>query len=387
MRSADRLDQGAVLAEHATVPIGFGDGDEHGGGRTAATSSTETSAPAAQEDSTCPRKRLPPFQAHAARYTAYAMPELGYALSCEEHRPNDLVRYARGAEATGFPFALISDHFHPWLDEQGQSPFVWSVIGAIAQATERLRLGTGVTCPLIRIHPAIVAHAAATSAAMMPGRFFLGVGSGENLNEHVTGARWPFDDERQDMLEEAIEIMRQLWQGGYQTHRGRFYRVERARLYTLPDEPPEIMMAAAGSRAAEIAGRVADGLITTAPDEQLVSAFEESGGSGKPEYGQVTACWAKSEDEAVETAHRWWRNAAVDLTPELPTPEEYAKACSTVRPEDVADKIACGPDPERHLSQIREFGNAGFDYVYVHQIGPDQEGFFRFYERDVLPKL
>jgi coenzyme F420-dependent glucose-6-phosphate dehydrogenase len=315
------------------------------------------------------------------------MPELGYALSCEEHRPNDLVRYARIAEKSGFPFALISDHFHPWLDEQGQSPFVWSVVGAIAQETKRLRLGTGVTCPLIRIHPAIVAHAAATCGALMQGRFFLGVGSGENLNEHVTGARWPFDDERQDMLEEAIEVIRQLWQGGYQTHRGRFYRVEKARLYTLPDEAPEIMVAAGGPRAAELAGRVADGLITTAPEKQLISAFEEAGGKGKPKYGQATVCWAESEDEAIRIAHRWWRNAAVDLTTDLATPDEYAKACSTVRPDDVAGKIVCGPDPELHLRLIREFAQAGFDYVYVHQVGPDQEGFFQFYEREILPRL
>ena len=171
-------------------------------------------------------------------------PEIGYALSSEEHAPADLVRYARLAEERGFTYALISDHFHPWTDRQGQSPFVWSVIGAIAEATERLRLGTGVTCPTIRIHPAIIAQAAATAAALMPGRFFLGVGTGENLNEHILGDRWPEGRVRLEMLEEAIEVIRLLWQGGYQSHHGTHYTVEQARLYTLPDEPPPIMVAA-----------------------------------------------------------------------------------------------------------------------------------------------
>src|SRR5688500_13679412 len=184
--------------------------------------------------------------------------ELGYALSSEEHGPRELVEHARAAEETGLTFAVISDHFQPWVDAQGQSPFVWSVIGGIAEATDNLRLGTGVTCPTIRIHPAIIAHAAATSAAMMPGRFFLGLGAGENLNEHVVGEPWPGPDERLAMLEEAIEVIRLLWQGGYQTHRGEFYDVPQARLYTLPDELPPIAIAAAKTRAAEVAGRLGD---------------------------------------------------------------------------------------------------------------------------------
>src|SRR5215207_5530625 len=171
------------------------------------------------------------------------MTEFGYALSSEEHGPNELVELAGRAEEAGFEFAMVSDHFHPWTDAQGQSPFVWSVIGGIAGATERIRLGTGVTCPTIRIHPAIIAHAAATSAAMMPGRFFLGLGTGENLNEHVVGEGWPAPDERLAMLEESIEVMRLLWSGGEHTHRGDFYDVEQARLYTLPDEPVQIAVA------------------------------------------------------------------------------------------------------------------------------------------------
>src|SRR6184192_3796555 len=221
--------------------------------------------------------------------------ELGYAFSSEEHRPDDLVRHARAAEDAGFDFGLISDHIHPWVDVQGHSGFVWSVIGAIGQATVRFRIGTGVTCPLIRIHPAIVAHAAATCACLMPGRFFLGVGTGENLNEHVLGAKWPAPDERLEMLEEAVEVMRLLWQGGYQTHRGKHYTVEQARLYTLPEQPPELCVAAAQPNAAELAGRIGDALVNVAPKQEIVEKFEQSGGNGKPKYGQITVHYAQSK--------------------------------------------------------------------------------------------
>src|SRR5256885_8013515 len=210
------------------------------------------------------------------------MPELGYSLSSEEHGPTDLVRFAKAAEDAGFTYALISDHHHPWVDSQGNSPFVWSVIGGIAQATERIRLGTGVTCPLIRIHPAIIAQAAATSEAMMPGRFFLGVGTGENLNEHILGAKWPAPDERLEMLEEAGEVVRLLLQGGHQTLRGRHYTVEQARIYTLPEQLPEIAVAAAQPRAAELAGRIGDGFVGVAPDEERIQKFEQDGGTGQP---------------------------------------------------------------------------------------------------------
>src|SRR3954449_8437096 len=213
--------------------------------------------------------------------------ELGYAFSSEEHSPASLVGQARAAEEAGFGFGLISDHIHPWVDAQGHSAFVWSVIGAIAQTTDRFRIGTGVTCPTMRIHPAIIAHAAATCACLMPGRFFLGVGTGENLNEHVLGARWPAPDERLEMLEEAVEVIRLLWQGGEQTHRGRHYTVDHARIYDVPDEPPEIYVAAAQPLAAKLAGRVGDGLISVAPDDDVISAFEEGGGGGKPRIGMM----------------------------------------------------------------------------------------------------
>ena len=256
------------------------------------------------------------------------MTEYGYALSSEEHGPTDLVENARRAEEAGFEFAMVSDHFHPWTDAQGQSSFVWSVIGGIAQATERLRLGTGVTCPTIRIHPAIIAQAAATSAAMMPGRFFLGLGSGENLNEHVVGEGWPAPDERLAMLEEAIEIMRLLWQGGEHTHRGDFYDVEQARLYTLPEQPVEIAVAAAKPKAADLAGRLADAFINTSPDSEVIETFEGAGGKRKPRYGQITMCWAASEEEGATTACEIWPNAALggDLGYELPRPEHFEQA-------------------------------------------------------------
>jgi len=316
------------------------------------------------------------------------MPELGYALSSEEHTPLDLVRNARAAEEAGFGFALISDHYHPWVDAQGHSPFVWSVVGAIAEATDGLVLGTGVTCPTIRIHPAIIAQAAATSAALMPGRFFLGVGTGENLNEHILGDHWPAPDERLEMLEEAIEVIRLLWQGGYQTHRGRYYTVENARLYTLPDEPPPIAVAAAGPNAAELAGRVGDAFVSVAPDEELVERYTSAGGK-EVLYGQVTVCWADSDEEAKKTAREVWPNAAIegDLSQELPLPRHFEQAAEMVSPGDIAKTVVCGPDPERHLAKIREFAEAGFTHVYVHQVGRDQDGFFRFYRDEILPEL
>jgi G6PDH family F420-dependent oxidoreductase len=315
--------------------------------------------------------------------------ELGYALSSEEHGPNDLVRNATAAEDAGFTFALISDHYHPWVDAQGHSPFVWSVIGGIAQATERLRLGTGVTCPMIRIHPAIIAQAAATSAVMMEGRFFLGVGSGEELNEHILGDRWPAPPVRLEMLEEAIEVMRLLWQGGYQSHTGKHYTVEQARIYTLPDEPPPIAVAAAQPKAAELAGRLGDAFVGVAPEADLVKEFEQAGGKGKPRYGQVTVCYADTEDQARKTAFEVWPNAGLEgpLSQELAIPEHYEAAVKLLSEDDVAETVICGPDPEPHLEAIREYEEAGYDHVYVHQVGRDQTSFLRFYAEEILPKL
>lgn len=317
------------------------------------------------------------------------MVQLGYALSSEEHEARALVKNARRAEEVGFTYALISDHFHPWVDEQGHSPFVWSTLGAIALATEKLIVGTGVTCPTIRTHPAIIAHAAATITTMMPGRFFLGVGTGENLNEHVTGERWPPFDVRAEMLEESIEIMRALWEGDNISVYGNYYVVENARLYSVPDQPPPIMIAAKGKKMAEIAGRIGDGLINTDTDREVVQLFDQGGDASRPKYGQFTVCWAEDENSAIETAYRVWPNAGLKgaLSQELPTPTHFMQASQMVRKEDIAEAVVCGNDPRKHLEKIQEFADAGYDHVYVHQIGPDQEGFFQFYQRHILPEF
>jgi coenzyme F420-dependent glucose-6-phosphate dehydrogenase len=314
---------------------------------------------------------------------------IGYSLSTEEHGPRELVEYARRAEQVGFQYASISDHFHPWVEAQGNSPFAWTVIGAIANATTRLRLGTGVTCPTIRYHPAIIAQAAATATALMPGRFFLGVGTGENLNEHIVGGKWPPYEARAEMLEEAVEIIRRLWTGETVDHKGEHFTVENARLYTLPDEPPPIVVAASAPKAAELAGRIGDGVINYAADPSVLEKFDAAGGIGKPRYLQVNVCWAEDEARARKTAYEICGNVALkgELGNQLPTPTHFQEAVEMLTEDDVAKVIVCGPDPQRHLDKIREGIDAGFDNLHVYQVGPDQEGFFRFYEREILPKL
>ena len=316
------------------------------------------------------------------------MPELGFALSSEEHPPNDLVRWAARAEEAGFTYALISDHYHPWVDNQGHSPFVWAVIGGIAEATDRLRLGTGVTCPTVRIHPAVIAQAAATAQPMIQGRFFLGVGAGENLNEHILGDYWPSPDERQEMLEEAIDVIRQLWQGDYQTHRGKHYRVENARLYTLPDELPAIAVAAGGPAAAKLAAEKGDALISTTPDKELIQAYEQAGGKGE-RYGQLTVCFDTDEGRAARTALEVWPNAGLggELSYELPLPRHFEQAAEHIDEETIAENVVCGADVDKYLEKITEFEDAGFDHVYIHQVGRDQESFFAFAEKELLVKV
>jgi coenzyme F420-dependent glucose-6-phosphate dehydrogenase len=315
--------------------------------------------------------------------------ELGIALSSEENAPADLVRHARAAEEAGLGFGLISDHIHPWVEAQGHSGFVWSVLGAIAQSTDELRIGTGVTCPLIRIHPAIVAHAAATVACLMPGRFFLGVGTGENLNEHVTGAKWPAPDERLEMLEEAIGVLRQLWKGDYQTHRGKHYSVENLRLFDLPEEPIEIAVAAMQPKAAELAGRVGDALVNVAPKQEIVATFDNAGGKGKPKYGQVTVCWAKSKDEAKQTAFENWPNVLVEgsASQELPLPSDFEQLVEGRDADELEGTIPLGPDAEEYLAELGKYDRAGYTHVCIHQIGSDQEGFLEFAKRELLPTL
>jgi coenzyme F420-dependent glucose-6-phosphate dehydrogenase len=311
---------------------------------------------------------------------------LGYTLSSEEFGASSLVAQAERAEQAGFAFASISDHFHPWVEEQGESPFVWGTLGAISQRTERIELMTGVTCPTARIHPAIVAHAAATAASLLPGRFSLGVGSGENLNEHILGDRWPGVVERQDRLEEAIEVIRGLWEGKLMSHRGEYFTVENARIYSLPEEPPPLLIAVAGESSVELAARRGDGLIGTAPIPESVEQFRSEGGEGKPTYGQLHVCWAEEEEAAKKLALKQWPNGAISGSYflELPLPAHFEEAAETLDEEDIAESVVCGPDPERHRAAIEEYVDAGYDHVYVHQIGPDQEGFLEFYEREVL---
>jgi coenzyme F420-dependent glucose-6-phosphate dehydrogenase len=311
---------------------------------------------------------------------------IGYALSSEEHGPCDLVRNARRAEEAGFTFALISDHYHPWIERHPHSPFVWGTLGAIAEATDRLIVGTGVTCPTMRIHPAIIAHAAATAADLMPGRFFLGVGTGENLNEHILGQAWPEWDVRAEMLEEAVEIIRALWSGEIVSRRGGYFRVQNAQLYSLPESLPPIRVAAGAAKMAKIAARISDGLISTTPEPSVIEAFREAGGTG-PIIGQMSVCWAESEDKARKTALEWWPIAGLhgEVSQELPNPSQFSDLAKSVTEDQIAESILCGPDPDRHLERIQQYADAGYDHVYIHQIGPDQSGFIDFAARDLLP--
>lgn len=312
----------------------------------------------------------------------------GYALSSEEHRPSDLVRYAQQAERCGFEFVSLSDHYHPWIDRQGQAPFVWAVVGGVASTTTRLALGTGVTCPSVRIHPAVLAQAAATAADMMPGRFFFGVGSGENLNEHILGDRWPEAGVRIEMMEEAVEVIRKLWRGGYQSHHGSYFTVENARLYTLPERLPPVIVSAFGPKAAEVAARIGDGLWTTSPQAEVLDAWRDAGGSG-PVYGQLTVCYHEDEGQARKVAHEWWPNTSIpgNLSQELPLPEHLEQAAELVTEDMVAESVVCGPDPQRYVDKLREFERLGFTHLYLHQVGPDQEAFFRFWTEQLAPLL
>jgi G6PDH family F420-dependent oxidoreductase len=312
----------------------------------------------------------------------------GYFLSCEEHGPGKLVQQARSAEEAGFEALWISDHFHPWLEEQGQASFVWTVIGAVAEATS-LPIGTAVTCPLVRTHPAVVAQAAATAAVLTGGRFTLGVGTGEFLNEHIIDSRWPPAAERRAMLEEAVELMKRLFSGELVTHRGEHYSVDTARLYTLPDEPPPIYVSGFGPKSVQLAGRIGDGFIGMAPDADLVSMFRDAGGEGKRVQGGLKACWGSDAGEALRTARRLW---ATDYLPGeanqlLPLPRQFSQLAPLVTEKMVAERVPCGPDPQVHAQALRAFVDAGYDDVFVQQIGPEQDGFFDFYAQEVLPLL
>ncbi len=314
------------------------------------------------------------------------MTRYGYFLSCEEYSPGELVRQARLAEEAGFDALSISDHFHPWLDEQGQSGFVWSLIGAISQVTS-LPITTAVTCPLQRQHPAIVAQAAATSALLTGNKFTLGVGTGEALNEHVVGGRWPAAEERMEMLEEAVYVIRELLSGKLISHAGRHYTVETARLYSVPEEPPPIYLSGFGEKAIRLAARIADGYICVQPNREFVRLYRESGGGERPAQGGLKVCWDRDAAQARKTMHRLWSTDAIpgEALQLLPSPRHFRQLTELVSEDMIS--APCGPDPDTHIGAVRAYTEAGFDEVYIGQVGGQFEGFFEFYAEQVLPRL
>src|SRR5689334_18229867 len=313
---------------------------------------------------------------------------IGYFLSSEEFGPADLIEQAKAAEQAGFEALWISDHYHPWLDSQGHSPFVWSTIGAVSQVCS-LPVTTAVTCPTVRVHPAVIAQAAATSAVLLNGRFNLGVGSGEALNEHILGDAWPSADVRLDMLEEAVEVIRDLWAGGFVTHRGAYYEVDTARLYTLPDAPPNIYVSGFGPKAAALAGRVGEGFITVSPDPDLIRVFREHGGEGKPMQAGYKVCYGADAEKCVQTAHRLWANEGLpgELAQVLPSPRHFEQASSLVTRESTASSIVGGPDVDRHVEAFKPYVEAGFEEVYVANVGPHYRDMIQAFGRDVLPVI
>jgi G6PDH family F420-dependent oxidoreductase len=313
---------------------------------------------------------------------------LGYFLSCEEYTPSELLEQAELAEQAGFESLWISDHFHPWNDEQGQSPFVWSMIGALAKVTS-LPVTTAVTCPTMRVHPAVIAQAAATSAVLLEGRFVLGVGSGEALNEHILGQAWPTTDVRLEMLEEAVGLIRDLWSGEVVSHRGRHYTVDTARIYTLPDSPPPIYISGFGPKAIDLAGRIGDGYITTSPDADARQRFAAAGGAGKPTQAGFKVCVADSKDDGVAIAHRLWANSGLpgELSQVLPSPRHFEQASTLVTPEMTGESVVCGREPKEHIEAFGPYLEAGFDEIYVANMGPHYAQMITLYEDDVIPAL
>lgn len=316
------------------------------------------------------------------------MTKYGYTLSSEEHPPDALVRNAISAEEFGFDFLSISDHYHPWLEAQGHSPFVWATLGAIAASTESISVGVGVTCPIVRIHPAIVAQAVATTEILFDGRFFFGVGTGEALNEHILGHRWPRPETRLAMLTEAIAVMRELWTGETVDHRGEFYEVENARIFDPPRRPVPVIVSGFGRKAVELAARIGDGYWGHTPDAGVVDRYEQAGGSG-PRYAQLNVCWADDEDAAKKTVRQVWPNTGLSgqLAQDLPTWTHFEQATEPLTVEQVTTSVPCGPRVEPILDSVRSYRYAGYDHLYFHQIGRDQEGFLRFWRDDLLPAL
>jgi G6PDH family F420-dependent oxidoreductase len=316
------------------------------------------------------------------------MLKLGYKLMPEEHGPADLVRNAQRAERAGFDFAAISDHFFPWLEEQGHSPFAWSVLGAAANATRRMELMTSVTCPIMRYHPAIIAQATATLALLSGNRFTLGLGAGERLNEHIVGEGWPGVGERHERLSEAIDIIQGLLAGHLPNYQGKYFQLDHANLFDRPALKPLVAVAAGGPKAAALAGRKADALIATEPRTDLVEAYVSGGGAG-PRYAEVALCCAERQDEAVKTAHRYfrWALSGWPVMAELPDTSAFAAASNHVSPDAVEQAVSCGPSPDRHLSAIGRYIEAGYDHIILLQVGPDQDYFFDLFERELAQAL
>ena len=317
------------------------------------------------------------------------MVALGYTMMCEQRSPKDLVRDAVLAEQAGFDFSVISDHFHPWVEAQGHSGYAWSILGAVTQATERLPLMTYVTAPIIRYHPAVVAQKAATMAILADGRFRLGLGAGEQLNEHVVGRGYPPVDVRHEMLVEAVEIIRQLFAGGYVTYHGKHYNVDGAKLFDRPETPPAIGIAVSGKRSCGIAGRMADLVVAIEPKAELVQMFNEAGGAGKPAVGQIAVCWGPDEAACVKLAHEQfgWSLGGWKIQAELPNTVNFEAFTQAVTPEQVAQKVPCGPDPERIVQSVKQFVDAGYTEVALVQIGPRQPEFCDLFARELAPAL
>jgi G6PDH family F420-dependent oxidoreductase len=315
--------------------------------------------------------------------------KIGYFLSSEEFGPRELVDQAVRAKDAGFQDLWISDHFHPWNDEQGHSSFVWSTIGAISQAAPGMGVTTAVTCPTVRIHPAVIAQAAATAAVLLDGKFALGVGTGEALNEHILGDRWPSAPERREMLEEAVEVIRLLWSGGVQSHRGKHYQVDHARIYDLPEQAPKILVSGFGPRAIDMAAEIGDGFATVGPDAEGVEQFRAHAKRGKLVGGGMKVCYEADEQRAKEVVHRLWPNEALpgELAQILPTPSHFEQACQLVGEDAASEDVPCGPDLEQHIAAIRAYEEAGFDELYIQQIGSNQDDFFRAYAEHVLPEF
>jgi coenzyme F420-dependent glucose-6-phosphate dehydrogenase len=316
------------------------------------------------------------------------MTDYGYTLASEEHGPVELVRRAALAEQAGFDYLSVSDHYHPWIRDQGHSPFVWSLLGAVAQATERVQVGIGVTCPTMRIHPAIVAQAAATTSLLFEGRFFFGLGSGEALNEHVLGDKWPVPEVRRAMLVEAVDLMNELWTGETVDHHGEYYTVENTRLFDPPATPIPLLLSAFGAESAEHLAAVADGYWGTSPDAELVQKFVDAGGSG-PRYAELIVCWGADEAAARRTVHERWPNAGLpgQLAQDLPTWTHFEQATSVLSVDQTTEHIPCGPELDRFLEQVDTYLAAGFDHLHFHQVGDDQEGFIEFWRRELQPAL